>query len=140
MFVLRRCNLEIFLLGVKSLNFHPRVKRNGVFKKCDAKQFNFLLFTKNEEIWMLHKAEYWDHDYKIFRSKSNQKRSGKWRAKGVLLSSLNIVLRNSSLLLQSFGILLFMMLQQKRSLNYLMQETIVSRNKALATYKRTKLR
>ena len=59
---------------------------------------------------------------------------------GVLLSSLNVVLGNSFLLLQSFGISLFKMFQEKRRLNYLMQEAIVSRNKALATYKRAKLR
>ena len=49
---------------------------------------------------------------------------------GVLLSSMNVVLGNSLLLLQSFGTLLFKMLQRKRRLNYLMQEPIISRNKA----------
>ena len=52
---------------------------------------------------------------------------------GMLLSSLNVVLGNSLFLLQPFGILLFKKLHQKRSLNYLMQEAIVSSNKALAT-------
>ena len=55
---------------------------------------------------------------------------------GVLLSSLNVVKGKHLLLLQSFGILLFKMLQRKRRLNYLMREAIVSRNKALATCKR----
>ena len=41
---------------------------------------------------------------------------------GVLLSSLNVVLGNSLLLRQSFGILSFKKLQQKRRLNYLIQE------------------
>ena len=59
---------------------------------------------------------------------------------GVLLSSLNVVKGKYLLLLQSSGILLFKMLQQKRRLNYLMQEAILFRNKALATYKRAKLR
>ena len=59
---------------------------------------------------------------------------------GVLLSSLNIVKGKYLFLLQSFGILLFKMLQQKRRLNYLMQEAIFSRKKALATCKRAKLR
>ena len=59
---------------------------------------------------------------------------------GVLLSSLNVVKGKYLLLLQSFGILLFKMLQQKRRLNYLMQEAIVSRKKALATCKHAKLR
>ena len=58
----------------------------------------------------------------------------------MLLSSLNVVFGNSLFLLQPFGILLFKKLHQKRSLNYQMQEAIVSSNKALATYKRAKLR
>ena len=55
-------------------------------------------------------------------------------------ASLNVVLGSSLLLLQYFSILLFKMLQQKRRLNYLMQEAILSRNKALATYKPAKLK
>ena len=48
---------------------------------------------------------------------------------GMLLSSLKVVLGNSLFLLQPFGILLFKKLHQKRSLNYQMQEAIVSSNK-----------
>ena len=71
----------IFHPRVKSIHFHPCVKRNRGLKKCDVKQLNYLFFKKNEEMWMLHKVEYWEHDCKIFCRKLNKKRSGKWRTK-----------------------------------------------------------